>query len=365
MAGAGAHMDVRQLTYLPPSIHEAPVGQADPPAKPRDLQEAIDTYCACLTDASRAPHTVRSTELDLRGLLEHLGDVALGDLTPRQLAAHVRWLRTERRNGSASLRRKIATFKTFFRHAVAAGWITDSPAESLPYPALTRPPIVTLESHELEAVLAAGAHDRAWHALALLLADAGLKRDEVLALEAEDLYLAADPSDSRVTVRHSSQAKRVRRRSVPLTPRAHFALARLLSAPLPGGPLFSISIRGVNFVVETIGRRAGISRLKKLTPEILRDTFAVHAMAALMREETAAAERGATPRELDRLRVGHDVQVLQALGVSRYSDMAGRYRAAVPTIASSDPQTPRGPAPAIAESAPEQPHRHASEQPAP
>jgi integrase len=129
-------------------------------------------------------------------------------------------------------------------------------------------------------------------------------------------------------VRHASQAKRVRRRSVPLTPRAHFALARLLRAPLPGGPLFSISVRGVNFVVETLGRRANITRLKKLTPEILRDTFAVRAMRDLIEQETTAASHGATPRELERLRARHDLHILQLLGLSRYSDMAARYRAA-------------------------------------
>ena len=156
----------------------------------------------------------------------------------------------------------------------------------------------------------------------------GLKRDEVLALQTEDLYLAREAGNSRVTVRHASQAQRVRRRSVPLTPRAHFALLRLLQAPLPGGPLFSISVRGVNFVVETLGRRAQIVRIKKLTPEILRDSFAVRAMRNRIETESVATSRGATARELSRLRGQHDVQLLQLLGLSRYSDMAARYRAA-------------------------------------
>jgi integrase len=249
------------------------------------------------------------------------------EVSPEQLKAHVRWLRVERRNGSASLRRKIATLKTFFRFTVASGWLPESPAAVLVYPPPQRPRIVALDPGEVESVVTAAANDPSWHALLLLLLDAGLKRDEALALQAEDLYLAREPGDSRVVVRHAAQAKRVRRRSVPLTPRAHFALVRLLQAPFPGGPLFSISVRGVNFVVETVGRRAGIARLKKLTPEILRDTFAVRTMRQRVDAEIAAQEGGASARELDRLRSKNDLEVLQLLGLSRYSDMATRYRA--------------------------------------
>jgi integrase len=295
---------------------------------PVRLSEAAGTYCAHLVANERATHTVASTALDLAALVEQTGDISLSIITPTHLADHVRWLRTERHNGTASLRRKIATLKTFFRHAVAVGWLTTNPADSLAYPPPHRPPVVALNPTEVEAVIAAAAPDLAWHAVVLLFVDAGLKRDEVLALRTEDLYLAREPGESQLTVRHAAQAKRVRRRSVPLTPRAHFALARLLSAPLPGGPLLSISVRGVNFVVETVGHRAQITRLKKLTPDLLRDTFAVRAVEDRVGREAAAAERGATARELDRLRANHDLQVLQLLGLSRNSDMALRYRAA-------------------------------------
>ena len=344
MPGNPFGFDARQL-----SLVDTPAAEAAPPppsqlTAPQQLSEAVEAYCLYLSDASRPAHTVRSTELDLRGLLQDLGDPRLGDISPGRLASHVRWLRTERHNGSSSLRRKIATLKTFFRYAMAAGWLVQSPAESLPYPPLKRAPVMVLTPNEIEAVVAAGSHDPAWHALVLLFADAGLKRNEVLALQAEDVYLAREPSESRVTVRHAAEAKRVRHRSVPVTPRAHFALARLLRAPLPGGPLFSLSVRGVNFVVETLGRRAQVTRVRKLTPEILRDTFAVRAMESRMTAESAAASQGATPRELDRLRAQHDLQVLQVLGLSRYSDMAARYRA----VAAADTAPSRRPTDRVA-----------------
>jgi hypothetical protein len=105
-------------------------------------------------------------------------------------------------------------------------------------------------------------------------------------------------------------------------------LARLLVVPLPTAKLFEISVRGVNFVVETVGRRADLTRLRKLTPEILRDTFAVGQMEARLRQEQAELAAGATADAVARLCQQHDLEVLELLGLSRHSMMTLRYRAA-------------------------------------
>jgi site-specific recombinase XerD len=330
---------VRDQVQLP--LFEAALHPPDslPPASvpPSTLNEAIHSYCAYLTVMRRASHTVRSTELDLAALVEQLGDLPLKSIQPGHLAAHVQWLRAHRHNGTASVRRKIASLKGCFRYAQASGWLATDPAQGLIYPPPARAPVVALNAAELDAAVAEASHDPSWHALVLLLADAGLKRDEVLALRASDLSLAPDPAQSRVSVRHTSQSKRLRRRAVPLTPRAHAALARFLTAPLPGERLFSLSVRGVNFVVETVGQRAGIARVRKLTPEILRDTFAVREMQARMAVENARAENGLPERELDRLRREQDRGLLELLGLSRYSDMAARYRLAAAKAVEAEP----------------------------
>src|SRR6478735_7659677 len=99
-SGAAA---VRQLPLLEASGHapaaEPAVPNAVAPSSPMQLRDAVAAFCLHLSNESRAPHSVRSTELDLRGLLEHLGDTSLADIAPTQLAAHVRWLHTDRHNG--------------------------------------------------------------------------------------------------------------------------------------------------------------------------------------------------------------------------------------------------------------------------
>jgi integrase len=204
-----------------------------------------------------------------------------------------------------------------------------NPAEPIPYPPPVRLTIICLTASEREAVIAHAGHDPIWCALVLLLVDAGLKRDEVRALRAEDILIGRAPADSRIVVRHSSESNRVRRRTVTVTPHLHSALKRLLTAPLPGGHMIGLSVRGVNFVVETIGRRAGVTRVKKLTPEILRDTFAVNAMRERVQVECQRASEGASAEQLARAQREHDREVLAMLGLSRLSDMAARYRSAV------------------------------------
>jgi integrase len=237
------------------------------------------------------------------------------------------------------LRRKIASLKGLFRYAQANGWLLTDPATTLVYPPPHRPSIVALRPAEDAAVVDA-ASDPLWRVLVLLFLDCGLKRDEVLALRAEDILLGRGPQASLVNVRRAADAQRARARSLAVTARLHDALTALLTQPLPGRQIVDLSVRGVNFVVETIGHRAALSRIPTLTPEILRDTFAVRSMAHYVEEERRLAGQGATPRTLARVRSQHDQELLQALGLSRQSDGPARYRRAVDDARAEETEPP-------------------------
>src|SRR5262249_58282013 len=88
------------------------------------------------------------------------------------LGAHVQWLRSHRRNGTASLRRKIASLKGCFRYAQASGWLPSDPAQGLIYPPPARAPVIALTGVELEAVVAEASHHPALPSPVLLFADA-------------------------------------------------------------------------------------------------------------------------------------------------------------------------------------------------
>jgi len=294
---------------------------------PVRLSEAARAYCAYLVERDRAEHTVRSTTLDLAGLVEHLGDMELAQLSAEMLQSHLHWLQTSRNNHTSSLRRKIASLKGLFRHVQGSGWLATDPAATLVYPPPHRLSIVALRPAE-EAAAIAATSDPLWLALVLLFLDCGLKRDEVLALRAEDVLLGQNTESSLISVRRAAHAQRARVRALRVTERLRTALTALLGSPLPGRQVVDLSVRGVNFVVETIGHRAGLTRVPTLTPEILRDTFAVRSMADYLERERRLVDQRATPRTLAKARAQHDHELLEALGLSRQSDGPARYRRA-------------------------------------
>lgn len=316
-----------QLPLFPSSRRPLPADPRPDLRPPVHLSEGASAYCAHLVERDRAEHTVRSTALDLAGLVEHLGDLELAQLSAEMLQSHLHWLQTSRNNHTSSLRRKIASLKGLFRHAQGSGWLPTDPAATLVYPPPHRPSIVALRPAEEAAVIAA-ATDPLRLALVLLFLDCGLKRDEVLALRAEDVLLGQHPESSLVSVRRASRAQRPRARSLRVTERLRSALSTLLATPLPGRQVVDLSVRGVNFVVETTGHRAGLTRVPTLTPEILRDTFAVRSMADYLDRERRLVDERATPRTLARARAQHDHELLEALGLSRQSDGPARYRRA-------------------------------------
>jgi integrase len=184
---------------------------------------------------------------------------------------------------------------------------------------LGRQPLADVSSDDLRGFFAWLGRQHGRRALVALLLDCGLKRDEAVALRRADLELEVSPP--RLHVRHRATSQRARRRTLPLGDR----LAATLRA-LPGGEadgaVLGLSARGVDFVVETCARRAGVRPGTKVTPQMLRDTYACRRVAARLELEAALADpaaRAALERDHDRL-------LLRELGLADSSGAAGRYR---------------------------------------
>jgi integrase len=167
----------------------------------------------------------------------------------------------------------------------------------------------------------------------LVLADAGLKSDELLALEPADVYLDAEPPErSYLVVRRTREAKRLRARTLPLSTRLRSALRRCLDEQGAGpGPLFAVTPRAVNSMLEALTTLAGLRRVGRVTPEMLRASFAVRHARRHLAAETASAARGLPEADLRALRVRHDLELHELLGLSaddpeRVAQVARKYR---------------------------------------
>jgi len=332
-ADAGATMDPASdlsaaLEAGTPADSLAPEGRTTPQPPVIGLRAAVAEYKEYLVALNRSKHTRESFALDLKLLLIHLGDAQVATVGTRELNSFISAIRTQRHNSATSVRRKVATLKGFFSYLHRERIIPNDPSLTLIYPEIYPALPEFLEHTQVEALLAAAAEHDAWLALLTLMLETGLKRDEVVALGRMDVYLPADAAaESYLVVRETEQAKRLRSRRLELGAEA----AALLRAFVAGEPLrerfFDFSPRGVNFIVETCGKRAGIAtRGPRLTPQILRETFAVRQMRSFVTQEARLRTAGLEEETLVVLIEAHDLQLLRLLGLHEEPESAKKYR---------------------------------------
>jgi site-specific recombinase XerD len=293
------------------------------------VEAHLDEYLALLLMSGKAAHTVDSTRLDLRQLSRFLGRQSVGTVTPDDLRAFFARLSRQQGNGVSSLRRKTSTVKQFFRHLRAEGTLERDPSATLVYPAIAARHETPLTAFELDAIVEA-AGNPIWRALVLILVDTGLKRDEMVALRSEDVELPPSVvQPGRLHVRHRRATSRVRQRTLALKVRLADALRPQIatagaSTVDPGGrSVLGLSARGVDFVVETCGRRAGARPDQKVTPRMLGDGFACARVGGFVAVEDDLPPESSQRRELQR---ENDRLLVRELGLSDRSDVAERYR---------------------------------------
>jgi len=296
--------------------------------RPATLEAAIVEYKQFLVAENRAKHTQMSFGLDLKLFLEHLGDRGLGQIGESDLRSFISWVRIERNNSAVSVRRKVASLKNFFAYLYRERLIPHDPALRLIYPE-TYPALPEfLEDHKVDDLLAAAAEHLFWDALLSLMLDTGLKRDEVVALGWGDVSLGENEErGSYLVVRDTEQAKRLRSRRLEISEEVADKLRAYRAELKVRERFFDVSARGVNFIVEVCGARAHtVTRGKKLTPQILRETFAVRKMRSMVREEEALRQAGLEEETVAALIEAHDVQLLRLLGLHEEPESAKKYR---------------------------------------
>jgi integrase/recombinase XerC len=203
-----------------------------------------------------SPHTRRAYESDVRQLTVHTG----AQISPADVSAdHVRaWLASlHRRRSPATLGRKLASVRSFFRWLIREGVIRDDPTAGLPMPKLEKRLPRPLSVDDCEQLMTCdsprtrrptpqgGDRERRsiWmklrdRALVELLYGSGIRIGELTALDVRDLELRA--REVRV------MGKGGKERIVPIPAAAREALAEWLEVRRHAGvlsePLF-ISLR--------------------------------------------------------------------------------------------------------------------------
>jgi integrase/recombinase XerD len=245
-----------------------------------DRDPELESFLALLA-ARRAPRTVDAYRRDLTALRKRLGR-PISTATLEELETYTAELRAEGL-AAATLARRTAAARTFFRHLQLIGARDDNPAAEVALPRRTRKLPQTLSAGEAERLIeaASGTTPRSLRdrALVELLYGAGLRVSEAIGLERSGV----DLDERAVRVLGKGGKERV----VPVGRQAVEALRRYLARGRPyldrrhrpelflnakGGAL---TRSGAFLILRRLAETAGLEP-GRVHPHLLRHSFATH-----------------------------------------------------------------------------------------
>jgi integrase/recombinase XerD len=240
----------------------------------------LDGFLALLA-AQRSPRTVDAYRRDLARLSAYVGK-PLAAVTVEELERYTAQMRADGLS-TATIARRTAAARSFYRHQQLLGARTDNPAAAVALPRRPKPLPKTLSPGEAERLIdaAKGTQPRNLRdqALVELLYGAGLRVSEAVGLD----RTGVDLDDRFVRVIGKGEKERV----VPIGRHAAEALRRYLSRGRPfldrrhrpelflnakGGPL---TRAGAFLILRKLAEKAGLDPTR-VHPHILRHSFATH-----------------------------------------------------------------------------------------
>jgi integrase/recombinase XerD len=245
----------------------------------------------CRVARGLSVHTLRAYASDLRLFSLEVGaDTRPHDISRECVRAHFRALKDKRSAGPATIRRRAATLKSFFRWLVESGRVSTSPLQGLGLgirlpkrlpKALDRADLRRL-IRTVETPACGGAVSSQecplLRAIVLTMLATGVRVSELVAVRIEDVSL----EDRSILIHGKGNRER---RVYVAGPAALRSISRLhRQAAKRGSWLFShvdgryISTQFVRSRLRALGRTAGVSR--HLTPHMLRHTAATQLLEA-------------------------------------------------------------------------------------
>jgi site-specific recombinase XerD len=230
---------------------------------------AISAYEIYLNDQGRSPYTVKAFLGDLQLLGSFLPpDRTIGAITTSDLNKFLQWMQNGRGVPCSpkSLARRITSIKAFFRWLNRNGVIVVDPAEKVLQQSVISPLPIILTADELDKVLGKAAayrtakkpDARPYTLLGLLIA-AGIKKGECLAIHLNHIDLHA-PAGPMLFVRYPNLRNRYKERKIILPGEWVESYQEYLLQYKPAEQVFPWSPRRLEYLLEDIGREAGLTK---------------------------------------------------------------------------------------------------------
>lgn len=237
-------------------------------------------------EKKKAENTLIAYERDLNGFRNYLNSRGITDMdtcTESDAVSYVLELGNQKKS-KATVNRKVSALRTYYEYCIRCGRRDDNPFSRIKSTRSDRRDVEYLTIEEIEALLELpddspkGVRDRA---LLEFMYGTGARVTEVVRLRFEDINLRM----SFVTLKDASEESRI----VPLGRYAKAALSKYVDTVYDGlagrphtdeDPVFvnlrgeALTRQGIWKILKDYGNSIGIG--SRMTPQILRDSFAVH-----------------------------------------------------------------------------------------
>jgi len=247
------------------------------------LIPAVKSWELFLYDQGKSLHTVKAFIGDLNLFASYFrSDTSIGNITMKDINAFLEWMQKERGVPCSpkSLSRRITSIKSFFRWLTQTGRLSIDPAEKVLQQSVISPLAEVLTpGEELRVIEAANAYraapksDPRPYTLVTLLLTTGIKKGECLNLNLNHVDLL-DQKTPTLFIRYSSSGSRFKERKISLTNDWLDVYKEYLAKYSPVDQLFPWSPRRLEYLLEDIGRDAGLT--KHLSFDMCRWTSALN-----------------------------------------------------------------------------------------
>lgn len=247
------------------------------------LSSTMGSWEIYLKDQGKSPYTIKAFLGDLNLFMDYLPlERTIGSIMTADINRFLEWLQSSRGVPCSpkSLARRVTSLKSYFRWLYQNGRISSDPAEKIVQQSVISPLPEVLSKEEQKKVIAmveiymkAKKPDARPYSLLMLLLETGIKKGECLAIDVNHIDLQP-PKGPYLFVRYANPSNRYKERKITLSQPWVDAYLDYLEQYQPKEKAFPWSPRRLEYLLEDIGRDAGIT--KHLSFDMCRWTCALN-----------------------------------------------------------------------------------------
>lgn len=269
-----------------------------PPSRPltasSTFASAVQAYSVHL-DTAASKNTARNFGCDVAlmqrfiGPNKPIGAVSAQDITDWIAALH----RSDPRLSPKTINRRVSAVRHFFRWLHEQEALPANPAASIPCRRITPPLPIILTENECQQLEALSTINVRTHVIVSLLLSTGIKKGELTSLRLAHFELT-DPQQASVWILHET-SRRHKDRKLRLPPEVVRVIQDYLARYNIDDRLFECTDRNIEYIFKGLERRLGTG--KRITAQILRDTYAVRLLKSGVAIDTVMQKLGLAPSE--------------------------------------------------------------------